>query len=111
MGKVLVTGADGFIGSHLTELLVKNGFSVRAFCQYNPNGSWGWLDSSEQNVLDNIEVILGDIRDSSSVIEAMRGCEIVFHLAALISIPYSYKAVDSYIDTNIKGIPFMFVSI
>ena len=101
--RVLVTGADGFIGSHLVELLVKTGYKVRAFCIYNSIGSWGWLDALSVDIKENLEVVLGDIRDPISVREAMRGCEIVFHLAALIAIPYSYIAPSSYIDTNIHG--------
>ena len=101
--KVLVTGADGFIGSHLVELLIEKGYEVKAFCFYNSSGSWGWLDRISTEKRSSLEVILGDIRDHLTVIEAMKGCEIVFHLAALIAIPYSYIAPNSYIDTNIKG--------
>ena len=101
--RVLITGADGFIGSHLTECLVRHGYDVRAFCLYNSNGSWGWLDSLPDSIKQNLEVVLGDIRDPLCVREAMRGCEHVFHLAALIAIPYSYVAPSSYIDTNIHG--------
>ena len=101
--KVLVTGADGFIGSHLVESLLDSGFEVRAFCCYNSLGSWGWLDSLPSDKKDAIEVVMGDIRDPVSVREAVRGCEQVFHLAALIAIPYSYHAPSSYIDTNIHG--------
>ena len=101
--RVLVTGADGFIGSHLVEYLVKEGYTVKAFCIYNSLGSWGWLDSLPSEFKDSIEVVLGDIRDPISVREAMRDCNIVFHLAALIAIPYSYVAPASYIDTNIHG--------
>ena len=101
--KVLVTGADGFIGSHLVEALVAAGHQVRAFCLYNSNGSWGWLDSLPDATKAALEVVLGDIRDPLCVREAMRGCEQVFHLAALIAIPYSYVAPASYIDTNIHG--------
>ncbi len=101
--KVLVTGADGFIGSHLVELLLRSGYSVRALCLYNSNGSWGWLDSFSNSTKENIEVILGDIRDPLCVREAMRNCDLVFHLAALIAIPYSYLAPSSYVDTNIHG--------
>ena len=101
--RILVTGADGFIGSHLVELLVKTGYKVRAFCIYNSIGSWGWLDSLSVDIKENFEVVLGDIRDPISVREAMRGCDLVFHLAALIAIPYSYIAPSSYIDTNIHG--------
>ncbi len=101
--KILVTGADGFIGSHLIELLVKEGYQVKAFCFYNSNGSWGWLDTLPNKIKDNIEVFLGDIRDFQSVRESMKGCNYVFHLASLISIPYSYLAASSYIQTNIQG--------
>ena len=103
MEKVLVTGADGFIGSHLVESLVKKGFSVRAFCLYNSEGKWGWLDSLSNDVKDQIEVILGDIRDPLCVKQSMLGCDTVYHLAALIAIPYSYVAPSSYVDTNIQG--------
>lgn len=101
--KVLVTGADGFIGSHLVELLLSEGYEVRAFCQYNSNGSWGWLDSFPESLKREIDVVLGDIRDPLSVFNAVKGCEMVFHLAALIAIPYSYTAPSSYLDTNISG--------
>ena len=103
MKKVLVTGADGFIGSHLVELLVKKGYEVKAFCLYNSNNSYGWIDDLDESIKNNIEIILGDIRDFMSVKDAMRGCNMVFHLAALIAIPYSYIAPKSYIDTNITG--------
>ncbi len=101
MKKILVTGAAGFIGSHLTELLVKEGFDVKAFVHYNSKNSWGWLESSE--VKDKIEVIAGDIRDYDSVYNAIKGCSGVFHLAALIGIPYSYVSPKAYIETNITG--------
>ena len=103
MKKVLVTGADGFIGSHLVEMLLKKGFQVKAFCIYNSNNTHGWIDTLDESIKNNIEIILGDIRDFMSVKEAMKDCEIVFHLAALIAIPYSYIAPKSYIDTNITG--------
>ena len=103
MKKVLVTGADGFIGSHLVELLVKEGYLVKAFCMYNSNGNWGWLDSIDEEIISNIEVVLGDIRDAASVRDAMVDCYQVFHLAALISIPYSYVNPNSYVTTNING--------
>ena len=101
--RVLVTGADGFIGSHLVEALISNGCNVRAFCMYNSLGSWGWLDCLSDDKKDNIDIILGDIRDPISVNKAVEGCTHIFHLAALISIPYSYTAPKSYIDTNITG--------
>lgn len=101
--KVLVTGADGFIGSHLTERLVNDGHDVRAFVYYNSFGSWGWLDHAPKAVRDGIEVFAGDIRDPNGVRTAMTGCDVVLHLAALIAIPYSYHSPDSYVDTNIKG--------
>jgi len=101
--KVLVTGADGFIGSHLTEALVKNGFDVRAFVFYNSFNSWGWLDHCDPNVKGKFEVFAGDIRDSHGVRKAMEGCDGVLHLAALIGIPFSYHSPDTYVDTNIKG--------
>lgn len=103
MKKVLVTGSDGFIGSHLVEELLDEGFEVRCFCLYNSIGSWGWLETLSTEKKSEIEVILGDIRDPISVREAIRGCDYVFHLAALIAIPYSYIAPSSYIDTNIHG--------
>jgi len=101
--KMLVTGADGFIGSHLTEELVRRGQSVRAFVFYNSFNSWGWLDHSESEIKKSLDVFAGDIRDPHGVREAMKGCDVVFHLAALISIPYSYHSPDTYVDTNIKG--------
>jgi NAD dependent epimerase/dehydratase len=101
--KVLVTGADGFIGSHLVERLVALGAEVRAFCFYNSNGSMGWLDGVEPTVRNAVDVRLGDIRDARFVEEVCRGIDTVFHLAALIAIPYSYQAPDSFVDTNVKG--------
>ncbi len=101
--KVLVTGSDGFIGSHLTETLVRKGFKVRAFVNYNSFNSWGWLDSCAPDVKGHFEVVQGDVRDPHVVKDAMRNCESVLHLAALIAIPYSYHSPDSYVDTNIKG--------
>ena len=101
--KVLVTGADGFIGSHLVEELVARGNAVRAFAMYNSFGKWGWLDYLPQETKDRIEVVLGDIRDYDSVLDAMRGCNVVMHLAALIAIPFSYRAPRSYVETNIIG--------
>ena len=103
MSKILVTGAGGFIGSHLTELLVREGFDVRAFVHYNSLGSWGWIDSIPEEEKKNIEVFSGDIRDPNGVRDALRGCDAVFHLAALIAIPFSYHSPDTYVDTNIKG--------
>jgi len=100
---VLVTGADGFIGSHLVEALLASGNQVRAFCLYNSNGSWGWLDTLPESSKAGLTVVLGDIRDPLCVREAMRGCDQVYHLAALISIPYSYVAPSSYVNTNIHG--------
>lgn len=101
--KLLVTGADGFIGSHLTETLVRSGCNVRAFTHYNSFNSWGWLDHSSKDIQDSLEIFSGDIRDPNGVKEAMKGCDIVMHLAALIAIPYSYHSPDTYVDTNIKG--------
>lgn len=101
--KVLVTGADGFIGSHLTETLVRQGFAVRAFVLYNSFGSWGWLDQCADDVRSGLDVFAGDIRDPHGVRKAMTGCDAVLHLAALIAIPYSYHSPDTYVDTNIKG--------
>ena len=101
--KVLITGADGFIGSHLTEALVNQGYDVRAFVYYNSFNSYGWLDSIQTEIKSQIEFFTGDIRDPNGVREAMKGVDIVFHLAALIAIPFSYHSPDSYIETNIKG--------
>lgn len=103
MKKILVTGADGFIGSHLTEELVKQGYQVRAFALYNSFNTWGWLDTLPNEIMDNVEVFTGDVRDPNGVKEAMKGCDAVFHLAALIAIPFSYHSPDTYVDTNIKG--------
>ncbi len=101
--KVLVTGADGFIGSHLVEQLIEEEANVKAFVYYNSFNSWGWLDTLSKEKLNKIEVFAGDIRDPNGVRSAMQGCDIVFHLAALIAIPFSYHSPDSYIDTNVKG--------
>lgn len=103
MKKVLVTGADGFIGSHLTEELVIRGYAVKAFVYYNSFNTWGWLDTLPMDILKNIEIIQGDIRDPNGVRKSMEQQEVVFHLAALIAIPFSYYSPDSYVDTNIKG--------
>ncbi len=101
--RVLVTGADGFIGSHAAERLVQLGAEVRAFCFYNSNSSLGWLDESAQPVKESIDARFGDIRDGRIVEEACRGIDTVFHLAALVSIPFSYQAPESFVDTNVKG--------
>lgn len=101
--KVLVTGADGFIGSHLVEKLLQDGCNVRAFVYYNSFNSWGWLDTFSSEVKSQLDIFAGDIRDPNGVREAMRGVDVVFHLAALIAIPFSYHSPDSYVDTNIKG--------
>lgn len=103
MKNVLVTGADGFIGSHLTELLVKKGYNVKAFTYYNSFNTWGWIDALPKEVRKEISIFSGDIRDPNGVREAMKGIDEVFHLAALIAIPFSYHSPDSYVDTNIKG--------
>ena len=101
--KILITGADGFIGSHLTETLVRQGYNIRAFVLYNSFNSWGWLDHVAPEIKGKFDVFTGDIRDPHGVKEAMRGCDVVLHLAALIAIPYSYHSPDTYVDTNIKG--------
>jgi len=101
--KVLITGAAGFIGSHLTELLVEQGYNVKAFVYYNSFNSWGWLDTFPKEILREIEIFAGDIRDPNGVRNAIKGCSAVLHLAALIAIPFSYNSPDSYVDTNIKG--------
>jgi len=101
--KIIVTGADGFIGSHLTEELVRKGYDVKAFVYYNSFNNWGWLDTTPKDILKEIEIFPGDIRDPNGVKEAMKGCDAVFHLAALIAIPFSYHSPDTYVDTNIKG--------
>jgi dTDP-glucose 4,6-dehydratase len=102
-GKLLVTGADGFIGSHLTEALVRKGHEVRAFVFYNSFGSRGWLDHSPKEIRESLDVFSGDVRDPHGVRQAMQGCDTVLHLAALIAIPYSYHSPDTYVDTNVKG--------
>jgi len=101
--KVLITGADGFIGSHLTEALVRAGHDVRAFVLYNSFSSWGWLDRCAPDVRGKFDVFAGDVRDPHGVRTAMQGCDAVLHLAALIAIPYSYHSPDTYVDTNVKG--------
>ena len=103
MKKVLVTGADGFIGSHLTESLLEKGYEVKAFTMYNSFNTWGWLDTFSKDKLNGIEIFSGDIRDPNCIREALKGVDAVFHLAALIAIPFSYHSPDSYVDTNIKG--------
>lgn len=101
--KVLVTGAGGFIGSHLVEALVKKGSSLKAFVHYNSFNRWGWLDYVDKKIKDSIEIFAGDVRDPNGVRESMRNIDVVFHLAALIGIPYSYHSPDTYMDTNIRG--------
>ena len=101
--KVVITGADGFIGSHLTERLVEEGCKVKAFCFYNSFNSWGWLDTVNPETLRQLEIFTGDIRDANGVRTALRDADVVFHLAALIAIPFSYHSPESYVDTNIKG--------
>jgi NAD dependent epimerase/dehydratase len=103
VSKVLVTGAVWFIGSHLVERLIADGAEVRAFVEYDSRGSWGWLDDAAPEILDAVEIIAGDIRDSHAVQQAVAGCETVLHLTALIGIPYSYLAPESYVDTNVTG--------
>jgi NAD dependent epimerase/dehydratase len=103
VSKTLVTGADGFIGSHLTEDLVKQGHKVKAFVYYNSFNSWGWLETLPKEIMKEVEVFTGDVRDPNGVREAMKGMDEVFHLAALIAIPFSYHSPDTYVDTNIKG--------
>ena len=103
MKNVLVTGADGFIGSHLTEKLLEEGYKVKAFVNYNSFNTWGWLDTIDKNKLSEIEIFAGDVRDPNGVRQAIKGVDEVYHLAALIAIPFSYHSPDSYVDTNIKG--------
>ena len=100
MKKILVTGADGFIGSHLTEMLLKQSYQVKALTQYNSFNNWGWL---EKMVHPNLEIVTGDVRDAHFCKEITKGVDTIFHLAALIAIPYSYVAPDSYVDTNVRG--------
>jgi nucleoside-diphosphate-sugar epimerase len=99
--RILVTGADGFIGSHLVEELVREGGRVRAFVCYNSFGTWGWLDHSSPEIRKSLEIFQGDVRDPHGVRKAMEGCDLVFHLAALIAIPYSYHSPDTSVDTNV----------
>ena len=103
MSKVLVTGSDGFIGSHLVELLTREGYEVKAFVMYNSINSWGWLDSLNNDIKSEIEVVSGDIRDPFVVKNAMQQCDAVCHLAALIGIPYSYIAPQNYLETKYPG--------
>lgn len=103
MSKILVTGADGFIGSHLTEKLVKQGHKVKAFAYYNSFNTWGWIDTLPKDIMKEVEVFTGDVRDPNGVREAIKGMDEVYHLAALIAIPFSYHSPDTYVDTNIKG--------
>lgn len=103
LGKILVTGADGFIGSHLVERLVTLGYDVKAFVLYNSNNNWGWLDECRQDVRGQFEVFAGDVRDYHGVRTAAKGCEAILHLAALIAIPYSYHSPDAYVETNVRG--------
>jgi NAD dependent epimerase/dehydratase len=101
--KILITGSDGFIGSHLTEALVRMGCDVKAVVYYNSFNSWGWLDESPEEIKKELDVFAGDVRDPYGMKKAIQGCDVVFHLAALIAIPYSYHSPDTYVDTNIKG--------
>ena len=101
--KILVTGSDGFIGSHLTEELVRRGYDVRAFVYYNSFNSWGWLDHSDPEIKKSLDVVAGDVRDPFGVKDAMKGCDVVMHLAALIAIPYSYRSPAAYVETNVMG--------
>jgi dTDP-glucose 4,6-dehydratase len=103
MKKMIITGSSGFIGSHLVEKLIHQGYNVKAFVHYNSFNSWGWLDTFPKDVLSQIEIFTGDIRDPNGVREALSGCDAIFHLAALIAIPFSYHSPDAYVDTNIKG--------
>ncbi len=101
--KILVTGADGFIGSHLTEYLLSLGCDVRAFVYYNSFNSWGWLDTLDAKAKKSLDIVMGDIRDPHGVNHAVKGCDVILHLAALIAIPYSYHSPDAYVETNIRG--------
>ena len=101
--KILVTGAGGFIGSHLVERLLQEGALVRALVRYNSSSSWGWLQEIHEELHPNLEVVFGDVRDAERMAELVQGCEVIFHLAALISIPYSYQAPESFVDTNVRG--------
>jgi NAD dependent epimerase/dehydratase len=101
--KVLVTGADGFIGSHLTEMLTRAGYDVRAFVMYNSLNSWGWLDRTSEDLVGQFDIFVGDIRDPHGIVDAMQGVDIVLHLAALIAIPFSYHSPDAYVQTNVTG--------
>lgn len=101
--KILVTGSDGFIGSHLTEELVRRSYDVRAFVYYNSFNSWGWLDHCPPEIKKSLDVVAGDVRDPFGVKQAMEGCDVVMHLAALIAIPYSYRSPAAYVDTNVMG--------
>ncbi len=101
--RILVTGADGFIGSHLVEQLIEEGCRVKAFVYYNSFNNWGWVDTFTKEQLEKIEIFVGDIRDPNGVRTAMTDVDVVFHLAALIAIPFSFHSPDSYVDTNIKG--------
>jgi len=101
--KFLITGADGFIGSHLVEKLIEDGHKVKAFVYYNSFNSWGWLDTLPKDILSQIEIFAGDVRDPNGVRTAVKGVDMIYHLAALIAIPYSYHSPDSYVDTNVKG--------
>lgn len=101
--KIFVSGADGFIGSHLVEELVRRGYAVKALACYNSFNDWGWLESLESSVMAAVEVITGDVRDGAAIRRAMAGCDAVMHLASLIAIPYSYRAPESYVDTNVRG--------
>jgi dTDP-glucose 4,6-dehydratase len=103
MNKVLLTGADGFIGSHLSEKLIAEGYDVKALVQYNSFGTWGWLDSIDKKIVDQIEIVSGDIRDPHLCNSLVKDCNKVLHLAALIAIPYSYSAPHQYVETNISG--------